>query len=126
MKSLFLKIFLSFWLVQALIVALVVIATVVYRPQTESPFWDYIKSHIAEQLVQAYEGGGSVGLANRIDQFSGTKAASVSFRRTGARIVRPDRGAMGATFDPWAGSAGQGLVFSLLRASFRETGDFDR
>jgi two-component system sensor histidine kinase CpxA len=69
MKSLFLKIFLSFWLVQALIVALVVIATVVYRPQTESPFWDYIKSHVAEQLVQAYEGGGSAGLAHRIDQF---------------------------------------------------------
>ena len=37
MKSLFLKIFLSFWLAQALIVALVVLATVVFRPQTESP-----------------------------------------------------------------------------------------
>ena len=72
MKSLFLKIFLSFWLAQALIVALVVLATVVFRPQTESPFWDYIKSHIADQLVQAYEGGGSPGLASRTDQFSRT------------------------------------------------------
>ena len=72
MKSLFLKIFLSFWLAQALIVALVVLATVVFRPQTESPFWDYVKSHIADQLVQAYEGGGATGLSHRIDQFGST------------------------------------------------------
>ena len=70
MKSLFLKIFLSFWLAQALIVALVVLATVVFRPQTESPFWDYVKSHIADQLVQAYEGGGAGGLSRRIDQLA--------------------------------------------------------
>jgi len=72
MKSLFLKIFLSFWLAQALIVALVVLATVAFRPQTESPFWDYVKAHIADQLVQAYEGGGAGGLSHRIDQFGST------------------------------------------------------
>jgi two-component system, OmpR family, sensor histidine kinase CpxA len=72
MKSLFLKIFLSFWLAQALIVALVVLATVVFRPQTESPFWDYVKGHIADQLIQAYEGGGASGLSHRIDQFGST------------------------------------------------------
>lgn len=68
MKSLFLKIFLSFWLAQALIVALVVLATVVFRPQTESPFWEYIKANAAEQLVQAYEAGGPFGLNSKIDQ----------------------------------------------------------
>jgi two-component system sensor histidine kinase CpxA len=70
MKSLFLKIFLSFWLAQALIVALVVIATVVFRPQTESPFWEYIKEHTAQQLVDAYETGGAPGLDKQIDQLS--------------------------------------------------------
>jgi two-component system, OmpR family, sensor histidine kinase CpxA len=70
MKSLFLKIFLSFWLAQALIVALVVIATVVFRPQTESPFWEYIKANTADQLVQAYEGGGAHQLSAKIDQLS--------------------------------------------------------
>jgi hypothetical protein len=35
MKSLFLKIFLSFWLAQALIVALVVLATLAIRQQAE-------------------------------------------------------------------------------------------
>jgi two-component system, OmpR family, sensor histidine kinase CpxA len=72
MKSLFLKIFLSFWLAQALIVALVVLATVVFRPQTESPFWEYIKSNTAEQLVQAYEAQGPAGLNAKIDQLSTT------------------------------------------------------
>jgi two-component system sensor histidine kinase CpxA len=72
MKSLFLRIFLSFWLAQALIVALVVLATVVFRPQTESPFWDYIKTNTAEQLVQAYETGGPSGLNSRIEQLNTT------------------------------------------------------
>ena len=72
MKSLFLKIFLSFWLAQALIVALVVIATVVFRPQTESPFWEYIKEHTAQQLVEAYETGGAPRLSTQIDQLNTT------------------------------------------------------
>ncbi len=72
MKSLFLKIFLSFWLAQALIVALVVIATVVFRPQTESPFWEYIKEHTARQLVTAYETGGTPALNTELDQLSRT------------------------------------------------------
>ena len=96
MKSLFLKIFLSFWLVQALIVALVVIATVVFRPQTESPFWDYVKGHIAEQLVQAYEGGGNVGLARRIDQFGNTlKLQAFLFDEQGNELS-------GRAAPPWA------------------------
>jgi len=57
MKSLFLKIFLSFWLAQALIVALVVIATVVFSSADRVAFLEFIKSHTAEQMVQAYESG---------------------------------------------------------------------
>lgn len=72
MKSLFLKIFLSFWLAQALIVALVVLATVIFRPQTESPFWEYIKATIAGELVKAYEAGGPSRLGAKIDQMAGS------------------------------------------------------
>lgn len=72
MKSLFLKIFLSFWLAQALIVVLVILATVIFRPQTESPFWEYIKANTAEELVHAYEAGGASRLGTRIDQMAGT------------------------------------------------------
>ena len=66
MRSLFLKIFLSFWLAQALIVALVVLATIIFRPQTESPFWEFVKGHTANQLMQAYEAGGAAGLKGAI------------------------------------------------------------
>jgi two-component system sensor histidine kinase CpxA len=72
MKSLFLKIFLSFWLAQALIVALVVLATVVFRPQTESPFFEYIKSNTAQQLTQAYESGGVPALSAKLNQLNST------------------------------------------------------
>jgi two-component system sensor histidine kinase CpxA len=72
MKSLFLKIFLSFWLAQALIVALVVLATVMFRPQTESPFWEYIKTNTAEQLIQAYETGGPKALDAKVDRLQTT------------------------------------------------------
>ena len=72
MKSLFLRIFLSFWLAQALIVALVVLATVVFRPQTESPFWEYIKTNTADQLLQAYQAGGAPTLNRKIDELRST------------------------------------------------------
>jgi two-component system, OmpR family, sensor histidine kinase CpxA len=72
MKSLFLRIFLSFWLAQALIAALVVLATVIFRPQTESPFWEYIKTNTAEQLLHSYEVGGTAGLNRRIDELNST------------------------------------------------------
>lgn len=72
MRSLFLKIFLSFWLAQALIVALVVLATIIFRPQTESPFWEFVKGHTANQLMQAYEAGGAAGLNRKLDEFTST------------------------------------------------------
>jgi len=70
MRSLFLKIFLSFWLAQALIVALVVAATIFFRPQTESPFWEFVKGHTTNQLMQAYESGGPAGLNRKLDEFN--------------------------------------------------------
>ena len=68
MKSLFLKIFLSFWMAQALFVALAMIAAIAFRPQTESPHWEYIRTHIASRVVDAYEGGGSSGLIKTLDE----------------------------------------------------------
>ena len=49
-----------------------VIATVGLRPQTESPFWEYIKEHTAQQLVAAYETGGAPALNAQIDQLHKT------------------------------------------------------
>jgi two-component system sensor histidine kinase CpxA len=96
MKSLFLKIFLSFWLAQALIVALVVLATVVFRPQTESPFWDYIKTNTADQLVQAYESGGPKVLDAKIDQLGTTlRLKAYLFDDQGKELA-------GRSTPPWA------------------------
>jgi two-component system sensor histidine kinase CpxA len=67
MKSLFLKIFLSFWLAQALFVALAMVAAIAFRPQTESPHWEYIRTHTAAEVVSAYEAGGSARLARTLD-----------------------------------------------------------
>jgi two-component system, OmpR family, sensor histidine kinase CpxA len=67
MKSLFLKIFLSFWAAQALFVVLAMVAAIAFRPQTESPHWEYIRSNTAAQVVGAYEAGGSAGLNARLD-----------------------------------------------------------
>ncbi|HWX93794.1 MAG TPA: ATP-binding protein [Terriglobales bacterium] len=103
MKSLFLKIFLSFWLAQALIVALVVIATVVFRPQTESPFWEYIKEHTAQQLVDAYETGGAPVLDKQIDQLSTTfKFQAFLFDDQGRELA-------GRTVPAWAHRLSSGL-----------------
>ena len=68
MKSLFLKIFLSFWMAQALFVALAMIAAIAFRPQTESPHWEYIRTHIASRVVDAYEGGGTAGLNRTVEE----------------------------------------------------------
>jgi len=103
MRSLFLKIFLSFWLAQALIVALVVLATVVFRPQTESPFWEYIKTNTADQLVQAYESGGPKVLDAKIDQLGITlRLQAYLFDDQGKELA-------GRSTPHWAQRLSQGL-----------------
>lgn len=103
MRSLFLKIFLSFWLAQALIVALVVAATIAFRPQTESPFWEYIKAHTADQLMQAYEAGGSAGLNHKLDEFNASlKLQAFLFDDQGKELA-------GRVAPEWAHRFSQGL-----------------
>jgi two-component system sensor histidine kinase CpxA len=103
MRSLFLKIFLSFWLAQALIVALVVAATIAFRPQTESPFWEYIKAHTADQLMQAYEAGGPAGLNHKLDEFNASlKLQAFLFDDQGKELA-------GRVAPEWAHRFSQGL-----------------
>ena len=58
MKSLFLKIFLSYWVAQALFVALAILITVAMRERGESAAWDAQQSTVLDKAVQAYEQGG--------------------------------------------------------------------
>ena len=55
MRSLFLKIFLTFWLTMALFVALAIVAAIAFRPQTESPHWEYLRQSAARGLVRRAE-----------------------------------------------------------------------
>jgi two-component system sensor histidine kinase CpxA len=58
-RSLFLKIFLSYWMAQALFVVTAIIVTLAMRPQTESARWEYFRNSIGTQAAQAYEKGGA-------------------------------------------------------------------
>jgi signal transduction histidine kinase len=57
MKSLFLKIFVSFWLAQALFVVLAVLVTLALRPQRNST-WEALRTTVLNEAVSEYEQGG--------------------------------------------------------------------
>ena len=58
MRSLFLKIFLSFWLALALSVVLAILVTLAMRPQRDSATWEALRAKALTEAVQAYEQGG--------------------------------------------------------------------
>ena len=57
MKSLFLRIFLSFWLAIALFVVLTILSVFVFRPQRMAT-WESLRSTALSEAVSAYEQGG--------------------------------------------------------------------
>jgi two-component system sensor histidine kinase CpxA len=59
MKSLFLKIFLSYWLAQALFMALAILVTLAERPQREISSWQALQSKSLDEAIRAYQKGGS-------------------------------------------------------------------
>ncbi len=58
MKSLFLKIFLSFWVAQALFLVLAILVMLALRPQRNST-WDALRSTALTDAIAAYESGGT-------------------------------------------------------------------
>ena len=58
MKSLFLKIFLSYWVAQALFVVLAILITVAARERGESAIWQAQQASVLNKAVQTYEQGG--------------------------------------------------------------------
>jgi two-component system sensor histidine kinase CpxA len=71
MRSLFLKIFLSFWLAQALFLILAILVTLAFRPQSETQRWDAMKEEFARASAQAYEQGGAGAAREYIDETGG-------------------------------------------------------
>lgn len=59
MKSLFLKIFLSFWLAQALFIVLAILVTVAMRPARQISAVEALQSKFLSDAVDAYQTGGT-------------------------------------------------------------------
>ncbi len=71
MKSLFLRIFLSFWIAQALIIVLVVLITLALRPRTST--WEALRTTALNDAVAAYEQGGSAQLRQNLEDLDHTQ-----------------------------------------------------
>jgi two-component system, OmpR family, sensor histidine kinase CpxA len=68
MKSLFLKIFLSYWMAQALFVALAILITLAARERGESATWDAQQATVLSKSVQTYEQGGPAELRRYLEE----------------------------------------------------------
>lgn len=65
MKSVFLRIFLSFWMAQALFVVLAILVTLAFRPHGSS--WETLRTTVLTDAVNAYEQRGSAGAREYLD-----------------------------------------------------------
>jgi two-component system, OmpR family, sensor histidine kinase CpxA len=71
MKSLFLRIFLSFWMAQALFVVLAILVTVAFRPRSST--FEALRTTVLNDAVNAYEEGGSKQLKRYFDNLDATQ-----------------------------------------------------
>jgi two-component system sensor histidine kinase CpxA len=71
MKSLFLKIFLSFWVAFALFLVLAILATLAFRPRTSS--WEGLLATALNDSVNAYEESGNRGLRDYLQNLENTQ-----------------------------------------------------
>jgi two-component system, OmpR family, sensor histidine kinase CpxA len=65
MKSLFLRIFLSFWVALALFLMLAIVVTLVFRPRSST--WEALRTTVLYDAVNAYEEGGPKRLSQYLD-----------------------------------------------------------
>jgi len=71
MKSLFLRIFVSFWVAQALFIVLAILVTIALRPRTST--WEALRTTVLNDAVNAYEDGGEEELRRYFDTLDRTQ-----------------------------------------------------
>jgi two-component system sensor histidine kinase CpxA len=71
MKSLFLRIFLSFWMAQALFVVLAILVTLMFRPRAST--WEGLRTSVLNEAVSAYEEGGEFQLRQYMESVEATQ-----------------------------------------------------
>lgn len=108
MKSLFLKIFLSFWVAQALFIVLAILVTLALRPRSST--WEALRNTALNDAVNALEEGGPRQLRQYLDNLEATQhVRAFLFNEQGEEISRrgaPDwaiRVAAGGTRSPHDG-----------------------
>jgi two-component system sensor histidine kinase CpxA len=75
MKSLFLRIFLSFWMAQAMFVVLAILVTLALRPRGSS--WEALRATALNDAVMAYEEGGPAKAREYLDSVTATQHVRV-------------------------------------------------
>ncbi len=71
MKSLFVRIFLSFWVAQALFFVLAILVTMAFRPRAST--WEALRTTALNEAVNAYEEGGSQALRQYFKDFDSSQ-----------------------------------------------------
>jgi two-component system, OmpR family, sensor histidine kinase CpxA len=70
-RSLFLRIFLSFWAAQALLVVLAILVTMAFRPRNST--WEALRTSTLNDSIAAYEEGGATQLRKYLDNLDATQ-----------------------------------------------------
>jgi two-component system sensor histidine kinase CpxA len=73
MRSLFVKIFLSFWLAQALFLVLAILITLGMRSQRESATWEALQNKVLGEAVQLFQTGGEDAVRGYLDDLQDTQ-----------------------------------------------------
>jgi two-component system sensor histidine kinase CpxA len=71
MKSLFLRIFLSFWMAFALFLVLAILVTLALRPRSST--WEALRTSVLNDAVSAYEAGGEHQLRQYLQEIEATQ-----------------------------------------------------
>jgi two-component system sensor histidine kinase CpxA len=106
--KLFLKIFLSFWVAQALFIVLAILVTLAFRPRSAT--WEALRTTAMNDAVNAYEEGGAQQLRQYLDNLEATqRVRAYLFNEHGEEVSHrgaPDwaiRVASGGNRAPWDG-----------------------
>jgi two-component system sensor histidine kinase CpxA len=89
MKSLFLRIFLSFWLAQALFLVLAIVVTLAFRPRSSAAAWDALRTNTLNEAIIEYERGGESQLRAYLDELQDTQhVRAFLFDENGIEVSR--------------------------------------
>src|ERR1700730_7477567 len=103
MKSLFLKIFLSYWMAQALFLVLAVVATLSLSERGEYSAWDAQQGAVLNKAVQTYEQGGPAAVRRYLDE------VRESLHVRTYLLDEQGQGVSGRDLPPWAESLAKGI-----------------